>query len=557
MPSLRLVMFAGMRPRAHRALLQSNEATWAENLNLCHGTIEAYRTPMPVDARGAAHRTIFQAVAGWVVLPGINDVVSDLPDCPRVLAVGEDLRVPVWADAADAVAGRWRRLGLPVPTPPIVAPSAPPGWAGPNEQSSEYRAYVVTYVDRFGNEGPPSLPSSRFGVDDGTAVEVEWGIPPLGGWDVQAVRLYRLTASDAGAEQVGLPRMEDFHLVGEYPAVIGSVIDTVPSLDLGEPLTTMTFAPPPEGSTHLVAEPNGAQLAAAMVREVWFSEPHEFHAWPDKYRLHLDDAIVALAWTDSGLYIATDGHPYWVSSQADELGRREVFRMPEPMPCVARRSMVTTPSGGALYASRGGLVLLQGRQCQQVTQAYWSEDDFAALQPETMVAAVHDGQWFGFTANSGWMLDLTDPVYPGRALGLIALSLRPTALHRSRTGELYMALPEGIGQWNAGPTYLPLRYRTRCTVTPGQMNWAAAKVVWDAHPFQGDWADAAPATTFRLWADDRLCFERELRHSNPFRLPHLSRHLGFEIEVERPASPVKGALREIHVASSIAELAAG
>jgi hypothetical protein len=38
-------------------------------------------------------------------------------------------------------------------------------------------------------------------------------------------------------------------------------------------------------------------------------------------------------------------------------------------------------------------------------------------------------------------------------------------------------------------------------------------------------------------------------------LPHLSRYLGFEIEVERPGSPNKSALREIHVASSIAELA--
>jgi hypothetical protein len=87
------------------------------------------------------------------------------------------------------------------------------------------------------------------------------------------------------------------------------------------------------------------------------------------------------------------------------------------------------------------------------------------------------------------------------------------------------------------------------------MNWAAAKVVLDEYPFRGDWADAAPATTFRLWTDDRLRFERELRHSNPFRLPHLSRYLGFEIEVERPGSPNKSALREIHVASSIAELA--
>ena len=92
-------------------------------------------------------------------------------------------------------------------------------------------------------------------------------------------------------------------------------------------------------------------------------------------------------------YVATDGHPYWIAPQADDLGRREVFRMLEPMPCVSRRSMATTPSGGALYAGREGLVLLLGRQYQRVSQAYWGEGDFAALQPETMIAAVHDGLW--------------------------------------------------------------------------------------------------------------------------------------------------------------------
>lgn len=195
MPSVLKSAFAGMRPRLNRALLAGNEAIWAENVNLWHGTIEAYRTPLPVDPRGAPHRTIFRTEAGWIVLPGVDDLVAGLPGCPRVIGVGEDLRVPVWADAADAVAGRWWRLGLPVPTPPIATPSALPSWAGPNDQRSEYRAYVVTYVDRFGNEGPPSLPSARFGIDDGAAVLVQWDSASVGGWDVQAVRLYRLGGS--------------------------------------------------------------------------------------------------------------------------------------------------------------------------------------------------------------------------------------------------------------------------------------------------------------------------------------------------------------------------
>lgn len=43
------------------------------------------------------------------------------------------------------------------------------------------------------------------------------------------------------------------------------------------------------------------------------------------------------------------------------------------------------------------------------------------------------------------------------------------------------------------------------------------RVVWGARPFRGDWVEGAQTTTtFRLWTDDRLRYERELCHPNPF-----------------------------------------
>jgi hypothetical protein len=80
---------------------------------------------------------------------------------------------------------------------------------------------------------------------------------------------------------------------------------------------------------------------------------------------------------------------------------------------------------------------------------------------------------------------------------------------------------------------------------------------WDAHPFCGDWHEALPPTWFRLWADNRLVYERVVQHANPFRLPHLSRHLGFEIKVERGESPQQGMLTLIQIASSISALMEG
>lgn len=553
MPSIKLMAFAGMRPRVNRALLRGNEARHALNVNLWHGTLEGYRVPLAVDLRGAPNRSIHLTDAGWLAYPGMDDFVSGLPGCPRIIATGEDFPYPVWASADEAVADQWHRLGLPVPPTPTASPSAPPSWAGPEDQSSEWRAYVITYVDRFDNEGPPSLPSERFAIDDSVAVGVEWPAPPAG-WDIQAIRLYRLVASDAGATEIPNPRGEGFHLVAEMPANIAAVTDTTPNLLLGAALTTIAFAPPPEELDHLCADPNGTGLAGAQGRNVWFCEPHQFHAWPDKYRLTLDDAVVAMAWTVSGVYVVTTGKPYWIAPNADEWGRREVYRMPEPMPCVSRRSLAVLPSGAVMYAHGDGLAALQGRTQQIVSEAYWGTDDFRALNPASMVAVVEGGCWFGFTDQGGWMLDVQDSVYPGQQLGLIALSLQPTALHRPRTDSLYLALPEGIARWNAGTDYLPWAYRGRCNVAPGHMNWSAAKIVWDEFAYAGQWDDAVPPVEFTLWHDDRIFYQRPVTHSNPFRLPHGGRALDFEAGIARQKSPEKGAIREIHLASSAAEL---
>lgn len=555
MPSIHLLAFQGMRPRANRALLKGNEARWAENVNLWHGTIEGYKMPRLVQSiLGDAPKTIFKTDAGWLAYPRVDDFVTGLPGCPRVIAAGEDFNWPVWASAADAVAGNWRRLGLPVPASPSAFAVDAPTFAGPDDQSSELRAYFITYTDSFGNEGPPSLPSLRFNIDDGHPATVT--IPPApfaGGWDIASVRLYRLTGTDAGAENVQLPKNAVAVLIDEFSPNITEYTDSLKNVQTGEPLVTTKFAPPPL-LTHIVAEPNGTELAGAVGRDVFFCEPHEYHAWPDKYKLTLDDTIIAMAWTTSGLYVVTDGHPYWIASQPDEFGQREVFRMPESLPCTARRSLCQMPDGTLMYAHDDGLVLLSGRSASVVSQGYWGEDDFKELRPDTMLAAVYDGMWHGFSANSGWMLDLVDNVYPGSQLGLIAQSLRPTALHRARTDGLYMALPGGIFRWNDGDTYMPWRYRSRLNVTPGHMNWAAGKVVWDMYAYKGDLNDARPITTFRLLTDDRTRYTRTLQHSNPFRLPHLSRHLDFEIELERAEAAEKGAIREIHVASSVTDL---
>jgi hypothetical protein len=126
----------------------------------------------------------------------------------------------------------------------------------------------------------------------------------------------------------------------------------------------------------------------------------------------------------------------------------------------------------------------------------------------------------------------------------------PTALHRARTDELFMALPQGISQWDEGINPMQWRWRSRLNVAPGHLNYGGAKIVWEKYPFNGKYKGVDSAVHFKWRTDDRVFYERDVTHSNPYRLPHAARHLDFEVELSGVSE-----IREFHSATSISELA--
>lgn len=601
MPSIRIHSFGGMVPKSNRALKKGNIATLAENVDLGSGTLMGYREPLLVAPGGAPNKTIHETVAGWLRFPGVVDVVDGLPGCPRILIAGEGIAYPRWATAPDAVAGEYVRLGLPVPEPvevsggkatfslshantepartittPTTTVTTPSGsWANSGsyggstvtingatfdetlgESPVEWRAYVITYKDSFGNEGAPSLPSERIAVDDGSPVTVALPPTPALPWDVASICLYRASGGHWMNEQD--VTTEDFHLVTELPAGTGSFTDALANLDIdAEPLVSYSYTPAPDYLQHMVAEPNGTQLAGAAGREVWFSEPHEFQAWPEKYRLTLDDDIVALCWADTGLYALTDGPPYWIGGKVDEFGYRDVFRFAESLPCASKPSICKTSDGAVVYAHKDGLVVLGGKdRASMGTLGLWGESSFQQLDPAGMVCAVYNGVWFGFTDAQGWMFSLKAVgVHSGSDQPLVTLTLRPTALHKSRNDRFYLALPDGISEWEQGDNILPWRWLGRLSVSPAQMNMAAFKTVFEKYPHE--YQPSPRPIHIAFLTDDRTLYERDIDHSRPARLPHGWRHLGFELDVRGyGGEPWRQAveIRDIHMASSLAEL---
>lgn len=567
MPSVLLANFGGIVPRYNRAL-PGVPAVVAENVKLWHGTLAPWREPLDeaVALGSTCARTIFRYGCCWLAWDDCCvSATGGLPDCPRVFVTGwKRFGYPVSAllPADGSCDFDWKRLGVPKPSPivswtipPLEAPAGAP-IAGVQIKRAT-RNYVVTYVNSFGEEGAPSDPISvDLDADEGASVSVTIpGAPLASGWDVVAARLYRV---GTGFDTTGTgDHFGEFFFVEEVAigAADVTVTDAVRSDLAAEPIQTRYFMPPPDDLCGIVALPEG-QLAGFVGQTLWISEPWNFHAWACSH--DLDDNIVALTYSAGLLYVATDGHPYFVSPKPGAARcDREISRYSEALPCVSAKSMASTPTG-AIFASRDGLVRMIGNAGQIDTHQFMAEDDWLSILPHTMIGTVHDGRYFAFTNRRGYIFDFTDGIYSDAGTSnkgqYSTLTLTPTALYRTRDDLLFMSFPqrEGmagslIARWDAGAAYMPYRWRSALTVSQGHINFAASKVVLEDYPWP---AQAGVDLTFSLIADERKIYGRSLRHSRGFRLPHGCRHFDFQIEITGTIE-----VRNIHFATSMHELA--
>lgn len=566
MPSIRLSNFGGVVPRYNRALT-AVPASVAENVKLWHGTLAPFREPRPeTEATGSVcAKTIFRYGCCWLAWDDCCvSVAGGLPDCPRLFVTGwKRFGYPVTAMLpASGCAFDWKRLGVPKPerAPDVVAsilsePAQAP-IAGVQIRR-ETRNYVYTYVNSFGEEGPPSDPVAiDIDADEGSNTQVTVYPPPPGeGWDVVAARLYRV---GTGFDTTGTgDHFGEFFFQQEIPLAGSavSVADDMTSDMLGEPLQTRFFYPPPSGLQGIVALPEGG-LAGFVGNKLWFCEAYNFHAWPCDHAL--DDNIAALAWAAGNLYVATDGYPYIVGeANRDQKCLRPIKRYSDSLPCVSAKSMTPTATG-CIYAGRAGLVRMIGDAAQVDSHPLLAEDDWASIHPHTMIGAVFSGRYFGFTAKTGFIYDFRDGVYhdgdTSNNAGWTTLTLTPTAIYRTRDDHLFMAFPQRTGmagsqiaEFDAGAAFMKYRWRSRDNVAPGHMNFAAMKIVFEKYSFP---RKAGTDVRFSLIGDDRELFARGVRWSRGFRVPHGMRHTDFQIEIEG-----REEVRELHLAASMHELA--
>lgn len=446
-----LYEFRGIVPRLQGRQLPKTYATVAHDVDLTHGTLKPFRDTKKVSDKSGGVR-IHSYGCDIFTFTKCVSVAEWVPDCPRLFITG---RVG-YPESAEIVNGElvYRRLGVP-------RPAAPPQTSNHDVDTDKSRsvAYVTTFVNNFGDEGPPSLPSQEISIDDGQSVALTFYYTPDFEYDIKLIRIYRRESGfRTGSEKESTPNT-NWYLIAELPIASGSMIDDKTIEEVGYPLATTEVREPPENMRNITIATETAVLVGTLANKILFSKNLQPHNWQVSQEMTLDDNIVAIESYGDSIFVATDGYPYRIdaTTACDDRACRSVVKYDTPMPMIAchtGRGSVATPLG-MIYVSADGLVLLTtGSTPKVISTDHFSADDWRKLQPHTMRLAYHKGALFVVSDSISFILWLDRTTYSdAEHKNLVTFSDEPTDMVQTRQGELLLLMEDGVYQWAAADKY--------------------------------------------------------------------------------------------------------
>lgn len=593
--------FSGTAPRLSSRLLPPGAAGKAENCLLTSGEIRPYQesslivTPFYGDATKTFMRyedsgtdywfnwnTVVEVARGPVALDTKNRIFWT--DGTKPKKTGNDIGIP--AGGGGELPADYYYMG-------VVAPGGAPALAEPNAGSGEtqVRAYVVTYVTGWGEESGPSAPTEITCKEGATIRVTKYVETPNAKHNISKWRIYRTNTGATGTY---------YQFVAEVASMGAAYYDeTVASDDLGSELPQPSYDEPPDDMRGLITMDNGV-MAGYSGKQVCFSAPYQPHAWPMEYRYAVDADIVALGAVGAVLIVATKGNPY-IFSGVHPLAMSS-RRMPHKQPCVNGQSLIEGEAG-VVFATQDGLFLATSSGGAIITKPVFTKAEWSPLAPETIIAAHHDGKYYGSNLPA-YGADRTffifDPAEPTNMMTTVRKNA--LALYSDlETDRLYMLLEDGsIYEWNTNSeSRLPFIWKSGVMKTERPVNFGAIQVLAEFEliiggvdvatynatqtakraanaallddknyapmavgvsaageyaPMSSEWMDseyAASGLLIRLYANGELKDEINLLDDQPVRLSGGYKASEFEVEVEGYL-----AVREIHLAGSRAELLA-
>lgn len=496
---INLSLFSGEKPGIANHLLKDTDAQIAQRAYLEKGDLRSYF------AREHIEDVTIETVASlfkWVNSGGIDYIASgtafdflSYPDpgdtWERVIISGGDephfIANDYKSDPFDLSTDA-QELGVPAPTTKITSAS---GYT-PN---GTYRAYFYTYVNRYGQEGPPSplLEVADYGSD--TVTLTGFTQPPnqhalrvqVGTYDPK-IYIYRTNSSTAGTAEFQYVGSFDYDEVVDWET--HTFDDDVTDANLGEVCPSTYWYPPDDDLTGFVMLPSGT-IAGFMDNEVWFSDPYYPHAWPSSYMINVPYEIVGLGVIGTTIVVMTVGYPYYIVGGVP--GEMEVVNISGHYPCTRKRS-ITSSELGVIYASADGLVRVDHNNAQIISLDVIDPNFFRACRPSTFSSIMWGGKYI-FACNP---IDDDEITYFWDVQkGFIYNDSHFDAFHVDTSGNLYVATAlqgsntqSGIYQFSGSTVNRALyRWRSKKILIGSHAEFAVARLILDkdfAEDYLGD-----------------------------------------------------------------------
>jgi hypothetical protein len=386
------------------------------------------------------------------------------------------------------------KTGIPVPENDLTVGAG---------TGAAYRAYVYSYVNSYGDEGPPSDFTSISTLNEGVDTIAVSGIAssPPASRAIDRIFLYRTNSSDSGTAEFQFVLeaywfdAEESYAIGDFVIYGGAIYkctvakspgawipsrftagDDVLNANLLSIFPKTNYDAPPDDLTGLVSLPNGTQ-AGISGKSVYFSEPFHPHAWSTEYRIGFDETPVALAVTGRSVIVLTNKTPYMLfGDHPSAMAKEKIavnYRCLSALGVAVGRDAVFWPTdeGLAGYDSTSGFSIK--------TEGFIDDDTWALFHPERMIGAFFRGKYFGFDpiGEQGFIIDFASGLY-------VRLSIFAHACLVD--GKLYLACddvsdggsttPLCMNEWEGHPfDYLQYQWTSRIYTTRST-NPSAAKI---------------------------------------------------------------------------------
>ena len=419
--------------------------------------------------------------------------------------------------------------------------------------------YVYTFVRKLEDgiieqESGISPPSNIIDIAEGGRVAlVKFNVTP--DYNITHIRIYRsITGGSSGTE---------YQFVAEYNAFeLGAntiLYDEKPDSEFyGELCETIYWDMIPDNIHGLIRTDNGI-YCCFRGNEVLFSELFIPYAYPEKYRVLVEDNVVALGYTDNAVVILTEGNPYMaVGAEPESL---QIVRIPIEQSCVSAKSVAMLP-GGVMYASPDGLMLFTSNNQELVTEGLWTRDQWQALHPEKILATWHNKRYVAFFKGTarGFVFDPTakDIVWIQLPAGYNVYGIYHDSVDDAVYVSIYSNDVKGIFKLEAGD---PMEYtwKSKHFFTSALTSMNTVRVVGEQYRTLNDEGEVVDEDVVNVeifkgdnTTMDEPCATLNLTDSKAKRLPQMRSENLWAVSIKG-----KSAVHEIRLGSSVLEVQNG